>query len=86
MSDGEVFQAEQVLTADYEMTDKPLNVGEIPGVKDAVGRIQNQESGREFVRCEERVMNYDVYWNEKTDSVRIAAVAMLASYEVDHAE
>ena len=37
---------------------------------------------KELVRCEDRVCDYDVYWNSKTNAVRIAAVAMGASYEV----
>jgi len=76
-------EAEQVLTADYDMTDAPLQINDIPGLRDAVERVADAEAGRELVRCENRVMNYDVYWNSKTETVRIGAVAMLASYEVD---
>jgi len=76
-------KAEQVLTASYDMTDAPLQINDIPGLRDAVERIADAEEGRELVRCEDRVMNYDVYWNSKTETVRIGAVAMLASYEVD---
>jgi len=85
-SDGEVGHAEQVLSAEYEMSDEPLAVDEIDGLRAAVNRVADAEEGRELVRCEDRVTDYDVYWNSKTDTVRIAAVAMLASYEVDHAE
>lgn len=77
------MQAEQVLTADYTVSDDPLAVDNIDGLREAIERIQEAEEGREFVRCEDRVMNYDVYWNEKTETVRIGATAMLASYELD---
>jgi len=76
-------EAEQVLTADYDMSDAPLPINDIPGLRDAVERVLDAEEGRELVRCDERVMDYDVYWNDKTDTARIGAVAMLASYEVD---
>jgi len=76
-------EAEQVLTADYDTTDAPLQINDIPGLRDAVERVADAEGGRELVRCEDRVMNYDVYWNSKTGTVRIGAVAMLASYEVN---
>ena len=76
-------EAEQVLTASYDMTDAPLQINDIPGLRDAIERVADAEGGRELVRCEDRVMDYDVYWNDKTETVRIGAVAMLASYEVD---
>jgi len=76
------MKAKQVLTADYTMSDSDLNVRDIDGLEAAVERVEEAQAGRELVRCEDRVMDYDVYWNEKTESVRIGAVAMLASYEV----
>jgi len=81
-----MVEANQVLSASYETTDAPLQVSDIEGLPEAVDRIQEAEEGREFVRCEDRVMDYDVYWNSKTETVRIGAVAMLASYEVDESE
>jgi len=75
--------ATQVLTAEYDMTDEPLPVDDIDGLRAAVDRIAEAREGRELVRCEERVMDYEVYWNEKTDTIRIGAKAMLASYEID---
>ena len=77
------MQAEQVLTADYEMSEEPLVVDNIDGLPAAIERVQEAGEGSEFVRCPERVMDYKVYWNEKTETVRIGAVAMLASYEID---
>ena len=74
--------AEQVLTAEYEMTDSPLAVDDIDGLQAAVERIAEAGEGRELVRCEDRVMDYDVYWNRPTETVRIAAKAALACYEV----
>ena len=76
-------EAEQVLTASYDMTDEPLNLDDIGGLRGAVERILEAGEGRELVRCEDRVMDYDVYWNDNTETVRIGAVAVLASYEVD---
>ena len=75
--------AEQVLKASYELTDEPLDIDEIPGLREAVDRIADAGEGRELVRCQDRVMNYDVYWNSKTETVRVGAFAMLASYEVE---
>jgi len=77
------MQAEQVLTADYKMSDEPLAIDNIDGLREAVERVRNDRGGSAFVGCEDRVMDYRVYWNEKTESVRIGAVAMLASYEID---
>jgi len=75
------MKAEQVLTAQYDVSDEPLQIDRIDGLREAVNRVQETHE-RELVRCEDRVMNYDVYYNTKTESVRIGAVAMLASYEV----
>ena len=77
------MQAEQVLTADYTMSDEPLVVDDIGGLREVVERVRNAERGNELLRCEDRTMDYRVYWNKKTETVRIGAVAMLASYEID---
>jgi len=77
------MKAKQVLRAEYDVTEEPLAVDDVDGLRAAVERVAEAEDGRELVRCEDRVMDYDVYWNPNTDSVRIAAVAMLASYEVE---
>jgi len=76
------MKAEQVLTAEYDLTDRDLNVDNIDGLREAVNRVHESKE-RELVRCENRVGNYDVYWNSKTDAVRIGATFRLASYEVD---
>ena len=75
------MKAERVLTASYDWSDEPLNVNEIDGLRDAVERVRETQE-KELVRCEDRTADYDVYWNTKTDSVRIAAVVLGASYEV----
>jgi len=75
------MKAEHVLSASYEWSEEPLNVSDIDGLREAVERVRETKE-KELVRCEERVCDYDVYWNGKTDAVRIAAVAMGASYEV----
>jgi len=80
------MKAEQVLTANYEWTDEPLDIGKIDGLPEAVSRIQEAQEGKEFVRCENRVPDYDVYWNETTESVRIAAKPNCVSYELDESE
>jgi len=74
-------KAKQVLTASYEWDDEPLETDSIDGLNDAIDRVREYKD-KELVRCEDRVADYDVYWNEKTDSVRVAAVAIGASYEV----
>lgn len=77
------MQAEQVLTADYEMSDEPLVIDDIDGLREAIEQVQDAEDGSAFVQCDDRVMDYKAYWNDKTESVRIAAVAMQAAYEID---
>jgi len=76
------MKAEQVLTAEYELTDDPLAVDRIDGLEAAVDRVR-QTKEKELVRCDDRIADYDVYWNDKTDTIRIAATFILASYEVD---
>lgn len=75
------MKAEQVLTADYDWTDEPLNVDNIDGLREAVEQVRETKE-KVFVQCDDRVTDYGVYWNEKTDAVRIAAQPVCASYEV----
>ncbi|WLW38140.1 hypothetical protein [Halorubrum tailed virus BLv36] len=75
------MKAEHVLSASYEWGEEPLNINKIDGLQEAVERVRETKE-KELVRCEDRVCDYDVYWNRKTNAVRIAAVAMGASYEV----
>jgi len=77
--------AENVLQADYEFTDEPLETDDIAGLNEAISRVRETKE-RELVRCEERVPDYDVYWNEKTNAVRVAAVVLKVSYEVPEPE
>jgi hypothetical protein len=79
------MKARNVLTADYEFNDTPLPVGDIPGLMDTVREVAETKE-KTLVRCEGRVCDYDVYWNSKTDTVRIAAVVPGASYEVPQEE
>lgn len=74
-------EAKQVLTADFTFDDKPLQVDEIDGLMETVQAVAEHEN-KTLHRCENRVCDYDVYWNEKTNTVRIAAVVPGASYEV----
>ena len=75
------MNAEQVMTAEYSFSDEDLPVSDIDGLSDTVQSVREDKIKR-FHRCEDRLCNYDVYWNEKTDSVRIAAVVPAATYEV----
>jgi len=74
-------QAEQVLTADFDFTDEPLQIDEIAGLPEAVQEVAETKD-KKLVRCDDRVSDYDVYWNPKTETVRVAAVVPGASYEV----
>jgi len=77
------MKAEQVIKVDYTMSDEPLETSDIDGLDEAIERCrQEQPEDNILVRCADRVADYDVYWNEKTESVRIGAVMMQASYEV----
>lgn len=74
-------EATQVLTADFDFTEEPLETDDIDGLNEAIQRVAETHD-KELVRCDDRVPDYDVYWNEKTDTVRVAAVVIGASYEV----
>lgn len=76
------MKCEQTLTASYEWTDKPLETNDIDGLNEAIDAVDDDHDKRVLVRCEDRVADYDVYWNDKTESVRIAALAPGATYEV----
>jgi len=76
------MKCEQKLTASYDWTDAPLETSDIEGLDEAIERVGEDHDERILVRCDDRVADYDVYWNSKTDSVRIAAVATGATYEV----
>ena len=76
-------EAEQVLTADLTFSDEPLNIDAVDGLREAVKEVAREQPDENVhVRCDDRVCDYDVYWNSKTDSVRVGAVAIQASYEV----
>jgi len=75
------MKAEQCLTASYDWSGEPLNVLDIDGLKDSIKRVENSHE-RELVRCEDRVADYEVYWNTPTETVRIAAKVTGATYEV----
>ena len=76
------MKCEKKLTADYSWSDEPLETNEIDGLNEAVERVEDDHDERVLVRCEDRVADYDVYWNSKTDAVRIAALVTGATYEV----
>jgi len=74
-------EIEQVLSADYDFGDEPLDISKIDGLEAAIKRVAETKD-KELVRCEDRVPNYEVYWNDKTNTVRVAAVCLEVSYEV----
>lgn len=76
------MKCEQKLTASYNWSDEPLDTSDIDGLEEAIERVEANHEEKVLVRCEDRVADYDVYWNSKTDAVRIAAIAPGASYEV----
>lgn len=83
MSESETMtEAEQVLTADYDWTDEPIDIESIDGLPEAIEQVAEERDENVLVRCEDRVADYDVYWNSKTETVRFAAVVVGASYEV----
>lgn len=74
-------EAKQVLTADVTFSDEPLPIDEIEGLSEAVQEVADSRE-KQLVRCENRVCDYDVHWNENTDTVRVIAIVPGASYEV----
>ena len=75
------MKAIHVLSAEYEFSEEPIETDEIDGLNEAIERVRNTKD-KELVRCEDRITDYDVYWNDTTESVRVGAVVMAASYEV----
>jgi len=76
------MEAEQKLTADYDWSDEPIETDNIDGLNEAIEHVQSNPDEKVLVRCDDRVADYDVYWNPKTEAVRVAAVAVGATYEV----
>jgi len=81
MTDTTSVKCEQVLTADYEMSDEPLALDDVDGLYDAVKEVAETKEDV-YLECDGRVADYKVYWNEKTETVRFAAYMAQASYEV----
>jgi hypothetical protein len=79
------MKARNVLTATYEFNDDPLTVTEIDGLLEAVREVAEAEGGERIVEAD-RVPDYKVYWNSKTETVRIGALVMGASWEVTEEE
>lgn len=74
-------EIENVLRAEYEFSDEPLDLSGIDGIYAAIREVaETQEAA--IVECEDRIPDYKVYWNSKTDTVRVGAYALCASYEV----
>jgi hypothetical protein len=74
-------EAENKLRAEYEFGDEPLQLDGIDGIYDAIDEVAETKDAV-IVECEDRVPDYKVYWNTKTDTVRIGAIPVCATYEV----
>jgi hypothetical protein len=74
-------EAKNVLRAEYEFSDDPLQLDQIDGIFEAIEEVARTREAA-IVECEDRVPDYKVYWNSKTDTVRIGAIPVCASYEV----
>jgi len=61
-------EAENKLRAEYEFSDEPLDLTGIEGVYDAIDEVAETKEPV-IVECEDRVPDYKVYWNTKTDTV-----------------
>lgn len=75
-------EAQQCLTASYTFGDEPLVIEDTPGLKDAVETVNADHSEEIYVRQDDGVIDYKVYWNSSTETVRIAALVVGATYEV----
>jgi len=78
---SEPQEAENVLRAEYEFNDEPLDLTEIDGIHAAIKEVAETQNSV-IVECEDKIPDYKVYWNSKTDTVRIGAIPVCASYEV----
>lgn len=74
-------EAENKLRAEYEFSDEPLDLTGIEGIYDAIDEVAETKKPV-IVECEDQVPDYKVYWNTKTDTVRIGAIPVCATYEV----
>jgi len=74
-------EIENVLRAEYEFTDEPLDLTAVDGLKSAIQEVAETKENV-IVAAEDRVPDYRVYWNEQTNTVRVGALALCASYEV----
>ena len=74
-------EIENVLRAEYEFSDEPLDLAGVDGIYEAIHDVAETKEGV-IVECEDRVPDYKVYWNSSTGTVRVGAFALCASYEV----
>jgi len=74
-------EAENKIRAEYEFSDEPLDLTGIEGIYDAINEVAETKEPV-IVECEDRIPDYKVYWNTKTDTVRIGAIPVCATYEV----
>jgi len=81
LSGNEPKEIENVLRAEYEFSDEPLNLEPIDGIHDAIAEVAKTKEPF-LVECNDRVTDYKVYWNDKTGTVRVGARVTAASYEV----
>jgi len=74
-------KAENKLTASYTFDDDPVEIEEKEGLTEAIKEVQETKEHL-YVPQDDSVVDYKVYWNEKTDAVRFAALVAGAAYEV----
>lgn len=74
-------EIENVLRAEYEFSDEPLDLTGIDGIYEAIREVAETHEDV-IVECEERIPDYKIYWNSSTGTVRVGAFALCASYEV----
>lgn len=76
-----INQARQVLTASYDFDDNPVDITERDGLAEAIREVAETKEDV-WVSQPDSVVDYKVYWNSQTDTVRFAAMVAGASYEV----
>jgi len=74
-------EIENVLRAEYEFSDEPLDLTGIDGIYEAIREVAETQEAV-IVECEDRVPDYKIYWNSSTGTIRVGAFAICASYEV----
>jgi len=75
-------EARNVLTASYDFSDEPVEIEDKDGLAEAIEHVAENKDNPQYVEQPGMVVDYKVYWNGKTNSVRFAAMVAGASYDV----